>query len=200
MSKTKNEAEKATKIAEEKNTSLDIIRRDLKVPKSRRNDFGGYDYRSCEDILNALKPLMFKHGVTIHFNEEIQQLGERFYVKCTATFIGEDGEEAETSGYAREEETRKGMSADQITGSASSYARKYALNAMFLIDDSAEPDAHETISSEEAAEIKSALEVSDSDVTKFLAWAGCSSVEKMPKSKLKKARQIIAGKGGGSKS
>ena len=116
------------------------IQTELKAPKGQLNKFGGYHYRSCEDILEALKPLLAKHGVTFYLDDEMMMMGNRFYVKTTAKFI--DGDLVTTAhGWAREEETKKGMDGSQITGAASSYARKYALNALFLIDDTKDADA-----------------------------------------------------------
>ena len=111
----------------------------LKAPKNQRNNFGGYNYRSCEDILEAVKPLL-PDGFIIYLDDEIQMIGSRFYVKAEAIFT--DGKEkVSAKGYAREDEIKKGMDGSQITGAASSYARKYALNALLLIDDNKDADA-----------------------------------------------------------
>ena len=113
----------------------------LKAPKSQWNKFGGYSYRSCEDILEALKPILKKLNAVVILSDEIVLIGERYYVKATAKFINcETGETLVNSAYAREEETKKGMDGSQITGTASSYARKYALNGMFDIDDNKDSD------------------------------------------------------------
>lgn len=121
---------------------LSAVQGELKAPKSQRNNFGGYNYRSCEDILEALKPIQSKYGATTILSDEIEQKGDRFYVKATATFIDvETGDSISVSAEAREEEIKKGMDASQITGSASSYARKYALNGLFDIDDTKDADA-----------------------------------------------------------
>ena len=112
----------------------------LKAPKNQRNNFGNYNYRSCEDILEAVKPLLAENGLILTISDEMVMLGNRFYVKAEATIT--DGENKITnSAYAREEETKKGMDASQITGAASSYARKYALNGLFCIDDTKDADA-----------------------------------------------------------
>lgn len=119
---------------------LSKVQTALKAPKSQTNSFGGYKYRNCEDILEAVKPLLSEHGLTLTLNDELVQVGERYYVRADATvFI--PGEELASSGYAREEDTKKGMDGSQITGAASSYARKYALNGLFLIDDTKDSDA-----------------------------------------------------------
>lgn len=119
---------------------LQTIQAKLKAPKNQRNSFGGYDYRSCEDILEAAKPILEELHCTLTLSDEIVALGSRFYVKATASLKSESGETETTTAYAREEETKKGMDAAQITGSASSYARKYALNGLFCIDDNKDPD------------------------------------------------------------
>lgn len=119
---------------------LQVIQSQLKAPKNQRNSFGGYDYRSCEDILEAVKPLLCELHCTLTLSDELVALGSRFYVKATAEIRSESGEVETTTAYAREEETKKGMDAAQITGSASSYARKYALNGLFCIDDNKDPD------------------------------------------------------------
>lgn len=119
-------------------TQLAEIQKRLRAPKSQVNKFGGYNYRSCEDILEAVKPLL-KDSVII-VTDEIIEVGGRIYVKATATFKSNEGEFS-TTAYAREPDTAKGSSESQITGAASSYARKYALNGLLLIDDNKDADA-----------------------------------------------------------
>lgn len=119
---------------------LNKIQTELKAPKSQRNNFGKYNYRSCEDILEAVKPLLKKYEATLIIADDIVLIGNRYYVKATATLTSADGINV-ASAFAREEEARKGMDASQITGSASSYARKYALNGLFAIDDTKDADA-----------------------------------------------------------
>lgn len=115
----------------------------LNVPKSRRNSFGNYNYRSAEDIIEAAKPLCESNGLTLHLSDEMVEVGGRVYVKATA--LVSDGEhQFSTTGWAREAETKKGMDESQITGAASSYARKYALNGLFALDDVADADATNT--------------------------------------------------------
>lgn len=114
----------------------------LKAPKSQFNKFGGYNYRSCEDILEAVKPLLAERGAQLVVSDEIVEVGGRVYVKATATITAEDKSVSATA-YAREPAEKKGMDASQITGTASSYARKYALNGLFLIDDSRDADTDE---------------------------------------------------------
>lgn len=113
----------------------------LKAPKSQRNNFGGYNYRNCEDILEAVKPLLAEVCATIIVSDELVMVGERYYVKATAKFVDcENKEVIENTGFAREEETKKGMDGSQITGASSSYARKYALNGLLAIDDTKDSD------------------------------------------------------------
>jgi len=120
------------------------LRSELSVPKNQFNSFGKYKYRSQEDILEALKPLLKKHDLLLTISDEMIMLGDRFYVKAEIVLWDNDKVIATAYGYAREPESKKGMDASQITGTSSSYARKYGLNAMFLIDDTkdADTDAH----------------------------------------------------------
>jgi hypothetical protein len=111
----------------------------LKAPKSQYNSFGKYAYRSCEDILEAAKPLTVKAGATLTVSDEIVPVGNRIYVKATAKFSDPTGEVTNTA-WAREPDAKKGMDESQITGMASSYARKYALNGLFCIDDTKDAD------------------------------------------------------------
>lgn len=119
---------------------LIAIQSELKAPKSQFNKFGGYKYRKAEDILEAVKPLLNKQKCTLTITDDIVMVGNRIYVKATATIKNEKGECETTNGWAREEETKKGMDDSQITGASSSYARKYALNGLFAIDDNADSD------------------------------------------------------------
>lgn len=119
---------------------LITIQSELKAPKTQVNNFGGYKYRKAEDILEAVKPLLAKQKCTLIITDDIVMVGNRIYVKATATIRNENGEVEEATGWAREEESKKGMDASQITGASSSYARKYALNGLFAIDDNADSD------------------------------------------------------------
>lgn len=119
---------------------LIAIQSELKAPKSQFNKFGGYKYRKAEDILEAVKPLLAKQKCTLIITDDVVLIGNRIYVKATATIKNEKGECETTNGWAREEETKKGMDGCQITGASSSYARKYALNGLFAIDDNADSD------------------------------------------------------------
>lgn len=119
------------------------VQMELKAPKNQKNTFGGYNYRSCEDIFEAVKPLLEKEGLTLRLTDELVNIGERYYIKATA-ILTDGNETIENTAYAREEETKKGMDGSQITGASSSYARKYALNGLFLIDDVKDSDATNT--------------------------------------------------------
>lgn len=115
------------------------IQSELKAPKGQYNSFGKYNYRSCEDILEGVKPLLAKHGLVLTIQDSIDLIGDRFYVKATAT-ITDGKDEISTSAYARESLDKKGMDASQVTGATSSYARKYALNGLLAIDDTKDAD------------------------------------------------------------
>lgn len=118
------------------------IQNELKVPKSQYNDFGKFNYRSCEDILEAYKPLGTEYKTLLVIKDELVQLGNRYYVKAIATLSDiESAEEITNIAYAREEENKKGMDSSQVTGATSTYARKYALNGLFCIDDTKDADS-----------------------------------------------------------
>ena len=117
------------------------IQGSLKAPKGQYNGFGKYKYRSCEDILEALKPLLVENKAVVTINDSLVQIGERYYVQAVATLIDvEDGEKVSVMAYAREALSKKGMDESQVTGATSSYARKYALNGLFAIDDNKDMD------------------------------------------------------------
>jgi len=130
---------------------------ELKTPKNQRNTFGNYDFRSAEDILEAVKPLLKKHELALTLTDGLEERGTRFYVKATAQLIdAADGNTISTTAYAREDETKKGMDGSQITGASSSYARKYALNGLFAIDDSKDSDSP-TADEEKESKAKEAM-------------------------------------------
>lgn len=149
---------------------LSKIQAELKAPKGQMNKFGGYRYRSCEDILEALKPLMAKHKGTLTISDEIALIGDRFYVKATATYTDGDNNATSSVAFAREPENKKGMDEAQITGATSSYARKYALNGLFAIDDTKDADATNThddtfesrLTAQQKANIENLIEVTGS--------------------------------------
>lgn len=123
----------------------------LKAPKSQYNSFGKYNYRNCEDILEAVKPLLNEHKLYINIYDTVEYIGNRYYIKATVTVS--DGENNIVSqAYAREEESKKGMDGSQVTGASSSYARKYALNGMFAIDDTKDSDTTNTGGKEQPKE------------------------------------------------
>ena len=123
---------------------LSVIQLELKVPKNQRNSFGNYNFRSCEDIMEASKPICRKHNCLLLCTDEIIYVGERYYIKATATLYDLDSNESiSVTAEAREEETKKGMDASQITGSSSSYARKYALGGLLQLDDNKDADTME---------------------------------------------------------
>ena len=143
------------------------IQRELKAPKDQVNAFGKYKYRSCEDILEAVKPLL--DGAVLTLSDEVVEVGGRIYVKATATFLEDDSTYIATA-FAREPEDRKGMDASQITGAASSYARKYALNGLFLIDDTKDADGMDnTKDDKEASETdEDATQAPKDDIKDFI--------------------------------
>lgn len=123
---------------------LSKVQSELKAPKGQYNSFGKYKYRSCEDILEAVKPLNAKHGVVLTVGDEVVEISNRFYVKATATLVDiESGEKVTNTALAREDDAKKGMDGSQITGTASSYARKYCLNGLYCIDDTKDADTDE---------------------------------------------------------
>lgn len=150
-------------------SKLSTIQNQIKAPKGQMNKFGGYKYRSCEDIVEAAKPILHIHGFALTLTDEVVNIGSRFYIKATAK-ISDGTETYSSEAWAREEESKKGMDGAQITGAASSYARKYALNGLFAIDDTKDADAtntHDKPVSEVADEDKNALNqlVYNSDLT-----------------------------------
>lgn len=132
------------------------IQSELKAPKSNYNGFGKFRYRSCEDILEAVKPLLAREKCMLTMTDEVVAITDKVYIKATATIIDLDNKvHCSTSAYARESENKKGMDESQMTGTASSYARKYALNGLFLIDDTKDVDTNEFQQTKQKAEQKS---------------------------------------------
>lgn len=125
-------------------SKLQRIQQKLKANKGQYNSFGKYSYRSCEDILEAVKPLLAEEGCILTLSDEMVMLGDRFYVKATAT-ITDGKSEYHTTAYAREEDSKKGMDSSQLTGSTSSYARKYCLSGLLCIDDQKDADTDEYV-------------------------------------------------------
>lgn len=148
------------------------IQQRLKAPKKNKNTFGGYNYRSCEDILEAAKPICHELNCLINICDEIVEVGGRIYVKATASIYNADGQCFSATAYAREEETKKGMDAAQITGSASSYARKYALNGLLAIDDTKDADTNEYQIKTTQRKAVTAIELdNEKTCNALLAWA-----------------------------
>ena len=162
------------------------IQNELKAPKSQFNKFGGYSYRSCEDILEAVKPLLVKNNATIILQDKIELIGDRYYIKATARFIdAESGETIETEALARESENIKGMQASQITGATSSYARKYVLGSLLLLDDCKDADAIHGKEDNNKSQSHSQIEVSntarklsDKQLSRLYAIANKAGVDK----------------------
>lgn len=159
------------------------IQKELKVPKSQRNTFGNYNYRNCEDILEAVKPLLAKHECVLTLSDSIEAVGSRYYVKVTARVT--DGKDSiEVTAYAREAESKKGMDDSQITGSTSSYARKYALNGLFAIDDTKDADTDEYTQKTTTASKPKVIKAGGT--TKLLTQKGYISLEAIDKATLQK--------------
>lgn len=155
---------------------------ELKAPKTQFNKFGGYQYRSCEDITEALKPLQEKYQFATLTDTEIVIKDGRFFVKATATILNKEGKEISTNGYAELPEAKKGMDLSQLTGSATSYAKKIALGNLFSIDDTRDADATNThgkdenkankmpLSLEEINDLSELIEITNTDLSQFLAY------------------------------
>ena len=144
--------------------SMKDIQAELKAPKGQYNKFGTYYYRSCEDIVEAAKPVLLKHDCYLNISDEIVQAGDRIYVKATASVFKGSEMLATSTAFAREPESQKGMSESQITGTASSYARKYALNGLLAIDDTKDADTnehHEAVLQPTHAQIKAVAAASN---------------------------------------
>lgn len=150
--------------------SLLNIQQELKAPKGQTNTFGKYKYRSAEDILEAAKPVCHKYGFTINLDDEVVLIGDRIYVKAVVRITNlETKEQHSATGWAREEEVKKGMDASQITGAASSYARKYALNGLFAIDDTKDSDATNKHDKEDKPEVTKKGQMNDITFLKLVA-------------------------------
>ena len=149
---------------------LNIIQFELEAPKNQYNSFGKYKYRSCEDILEGLQPLLSKHGCVVTLSDSIKAVGDRIYVEATATIYDcESGQELSNTASAREADQKKGMDSSQVTGATSSYARKYALNGLFAIDDEKDADTRDNSQSgqQQPEDNKEWL----NDVQGFICWA-----------------------------
>ena len=187
---------------------LTTIQNELKAPKSRKNSFGGYNYRSLEDICEAVKPLLAKHKCSLYIQDTVKEVGGRVYVEATATLTDlEDASVIVTSASAREAESKKGMDDSQVTGATSSYARKYLLNALFLIDDTKDADSDEYRNESEGRYKKGLATSDDKDYFKklcaplglkpssVLMEAGWKQGTDVSKEVMQKAVQIVMEKG-----
>lgn len=155
---------------------LITIQKELKAPKKQVNTFGKYKYRSCEDILEAVKPLVVKEGCVLVITDTIEQIGERYYVKATATITdSKDGTSISVSAYAREPEEKKCSDVSQVTGASSSYARKYCLNGLFLIDDTKDADITNTRKSSTTKDSGELASIKNQIVEKCKELGGTSS-------------------------
>jgi hypothetical protein len=177
---------------------LNKIQQELKAPKGRFNSFGKYAYRSCEDILDAVKPLL--NGLTLVVSDEVVFIGNRHYVKATAILTAGEGT-IKAEAFAREPEIQKGMADGQITGATSSYARKYALNGLFAIDDAKDADSQdnshkepEKINDSEIAALDEYITALEVDKRKFLAYMEVGSLEEITKENYQKAITALKSK------
>lgn len=145
------------------------VQSELKAPKNQRNSFGGYNYRSCEDILEAVKPILKENKLTMLIKDDVVEIGSRYYIVAIIELIDiETSEKIVAQAQARESETKKGMDDSQITGTASSYARKYALNGLFLIDDTKDADTDEYKKQTETRKLtQKEIEVLNKTITKY---------------------------------
>ena len=154
------------------------VQNKLKAPKNQFNKFGNYAYRNCEDILEALKPILSEVKAVVNISDEVVLVGERYYIKATVKFIdAETGEIVEASAMAREEENKKGMDSSQLTGSTSSYARKYALNGLFAIDDTKDSDTTNTHGKEDSK--SNVITLTDKQLNRMYAIAKLGGYDKV---------------------
>lgn len=158
------------------------VQNELKAPKNQYNNFGKYSYRNCEDICESVKPLLLANGLAMFISDNIELIGDRYYINAIVTVVDtETGETLTNSALAREEENKKGMDSSQVTGSTSSYARKYALNGMFLIDDTKDSDFTNTHGKENNEEKLSRIKgtgLSEAQIKRLYAIAAKANVEK----------------------
>ena len=159
------------------------VQNKLKAPKNQFNKFGNYAYRNCEDILEALKPILSEVKAVVNISDEVVLVGERYYIKATVKFIdAETGDVVEASAMAREEESKKGMDSSQLTGSTSSYARKYALNGLFAIDDTKDSDTTNTHGKEDSK--SNVITLTDKQLNRMYAIAKLGGYDKIKVDKL----------------
>jgi len=181
------------------------VQDNLNAPKNQFNKFGGYSYRNLEDINVAVKPLLLENGLSLTLTDLPVVVGTRTYIQSTATLtdIADPDQKIQVSGYAREAETKKGMDDSQITGAASSYARKYCLNGLFAIDDTKDADAtqgnsgkdkFETLDDKQVSTITDMMLHVKADGPAFLTWIGANSIDTIPKASYNKAITALRAK------
>ena len=181
--------------------SIIKIQAELQAPKGNFNSFGKYKYRSCEDILTALKPLLEKYNSYINISDEVCLIGDRYYIKAIATLTDETGNKHQATAFAREPESKKGMDESQITGTASSYARKYALNGLLAIDDTKDADTMDNrpepkIDETKVTVLKEALEKGKVQESGILKYYKVAKLEEMTVSQFMEAMAHLEKKGG----
>lgn len=181
------------------------VQSELKAPKGQYNSFGKYNYRSCEDIVEAVKPILKQYGIVLNLSDELVLIGDRYYIKAVAGLT--DGTDViQSTAYAREPQELKGMTDSQISGTASSYARKYALNGLLAIDDTKDPDTDEfakTTEQEPKEEVKATpkqLEIlnkyyTGEKLTKLLEMNKISKIEDLPMTKASELISKLSSKG-----
>ena len=184
--------------------SLHEIQQNLKAPKNQYNSFGKYKYRSCEDILEAVKPLL-TNGAVVTISDEVKVAGDIVYVEATATYNDFEADQVSVKAQAGINPNRKGMDIAQSFGSSSSYARKYALNGLFLIDDTKDPDTGKPedkpekkgpalITEDQVKLINKKLAYTEADIEKFMDWVGVDKVAEIPSSQYHKIIKKLADK------
>lgn len=173
--------------------ALQAVQRELKAPKGQFNSFGKYKYRSCEDIVEAVKPLLNDNGLILLMSDEAVMVGARIYIKATVKVVDVvNGECIETTALARESENKKGMDDSQVTGTASSYARKYALNGLFAIDDTKDADTNEYNAQNKAGATKQSQSTPNKGNTQTALQSEGDNVRKQAVNRL---NGVIKGKG-----
>jgi hypothetical protein len=184
------------------NTKLNIyqklrkVQTELKAPKGQYNKFGNFNYRSCEDILEALKPLLDREQLVLILSDSMEVVGDRVYVKATATLTNAEDESQviTTSAFAREEESKKGMDGSQVTGASSSYARKYCLNGLFNIDDNKDSDATNTGYSSATVEMATSEQVAKLEELQLRNWCKTKKgkeLEELTKAEATKLIEVV---------
>ena len=179
------------------------IQSELKAPKNLVNKFGGFNYRSCEDILEAVKPLLKKYNCTLQVSDELENIGGKNYIKSTARLIDIDSTSSiDNTAYAREAEEKKGMSEEMLTGSCSSYCRKYCLNGLFLIDDNKDPDSSDVLAEQNERlelinEFNNLADETNLNRDALYEKLGVNSSNDIPSTKLKELIETMKKKKGG---